>query len=70
MGDTDRGLVGLIEQLRVSTLFVDVQLGSTSLVDIDGSRAKRFALRLTPRMFAPRAPGFGSGEDMRAEVEP
>eukprot|EP00913_Durusdinium_trenchii_P006174 g5786.t1 len=68
-GEAGGSLSTLIEQLRVSPLFIDVQLGSTSLVEIDGARAKRFALRLTPRLFAPRAPGFGSGEDLRAEVQ-
>ncbi len=71
--DAGNSLSQLIESLRTSPLFEEVQLGSTSLVEYGDTTAKQFALRLTPRMFSPSIPNAGAGagdHETRAEVSP
>ena len=52
-GDQTNSLTEFSDRLRESPLYEDVQLGSTSLAEIDGKPARRFELRLTPRRFPP-----------------
>ncbi len=67
--DAGNGLSELIDSLRASPLFDEVQLGSTSLMERGDMTAKRFAVRLLPHMFAPRAL-TSMGDDVRAEASP
>jgi hypothetical protein len=53
-GEHANTLADLTDQLRSSPLYHDVQLGSTSLAELDGQPARRFELRLKPRTFEPR----------------
>ena len=68
-GGASDSLRTLIDSLRASPLYEDVQLGSTSLVEQENRIVKRFALRLLPRMFEPPIPRVGD-DQTRAEVTP
>ena len=63
-------LGALTERLRSSPLFGDVQLGSTSLVENAGERARRFELRLSPHLFPPDVPAIDVSYTQSAEATP